>query len=94
MTAVEIIEELKKVDGVYETYQVISTFQFFRKAKNGNNQTVTVEIFDAGQNSDPHFRYHCSAISDDGRSATCNPDSSIENALSCMHWEHLDWEER
>jgi hypothetical protein len=90
MKAAEIIEKLKEVDGVFEIYEVLSTFQFCRNAKNGNTQTVTLEILDSGLNSDPNLRYHCFARSDDGRTATCNPDSSIESALMCMHWEHLD----
>jgi hypothetical protein len=90
MTTTEIIERLTEVDGVFEVYQVLSIFQFLRNAKNGNTQTVTVKILDAGQNIDPNFRYQCFATSDDGRTATGNPDSSIEDALTCMHWEHLD----
>lgn len=90
MTETEIIEELKKVDGVFETYHVLSTFKFHRKVKDGNVQTVTVEVLDAGPNSKQDLRYHCFATADDGRTATGNPDSSIEYALMNMHWEHLD----
>ena len=92
MTPAEIIKYLKTIDGVYETYQIISTFQFHRKTQNGESQTVTVEILDAGPNSDKNYRYHCFARANDGRIAAGNPDFSVQSALSCMHWEHLDWE--
>lgn len=90
MTPAEIIEYLQTIDGVYDTYQIISKFQFHRRAKNGESQIVTVEILDAGPNSNKHYRYHCFARANDGRIAAGNPDSSVQNALSCMHWEYLD----
>jgi hypothetical protein len=80
----EIIDELKRIDGVFEAYQVLSTYQFIRNAKSGNIQTVTVDMLDAGQSVDPNLRYHCVARSDDGRTATGNPDSSIEDVLISM----------
>lgn len=91
MTEEEIIEELKKVDGAFEVYYVVSQFKFLRKTESDNTQEVSVEILDAGPNANPNLRYHCTARADDGRTATGNPDSSIEHALMNMHWEHLDW---
>lgn len=90
MTDQEIIEELAKVDGVYEVYRVISRFTLHRNAKDGNMQEITVEIFDRGSSAEPLRRYHVFARSNDGRTATGNPDSSVEMALMHMHWEHLD----
>jgi hypothetical protein len=91
MTEAEIIEKLKEVDGAHEVYHVISRFTLLRRTDDGNNQEVTVEILDAGPNANQNLRYHCMAKADDGRSATGNPDSSIEFALMNVHWEHLDW---
>lgn len=90
MTEAEIIENLKKISGVCETYRVIGSYKFVRNSKNGNTQTVQVDIFDAGEDADPAMRYHCSAKADDGTSAAGNPDKSVRWALSNMHWEYLD----
>lgn len=91
MTEAEIIEKLAQVDGVSEVYHVVSTFKFYRKNKAGDVQRVIVQILDAGPKSKEHMQYHCFAKADDGRTATGNPDSSIESALSNVHWEHLDY---
>lgn len=91
MTDQEIIEELAKIDGVFEVYQVVSRFQLHRNAKDGNVQEITVEVFDAGLTANEAMRYHVFARANDGRTATGNPDSSIEMALMHMHWEHLDF---
>jgi hypothetical protein len=92
MTEEEIVENLKKVDGASEVYHVVSRFVLLRKTNDDNDQEVTVEILDAGPHANQNLRYHCMAKADDGRTATGNPDSSIELALMNMHWEHLDWE--
>lgn len=91
MTEAEIIGKLAQVNGVFEVYHVISTFKFYRKNKAGGVQEVTVQILDAGPESKEHMQYHCFAKADDGRTATGNPDLSIERALSNVHWEHLDY---
>jgi hypothetical protein len=91
MSEEEIIEELKKVDGAFEVYGVVSRFKFYRRIEGDKTQEVSVEVLDAGPNANPSLRYHCMASADDGRTATGNPDSSIEYALMNMHWEHLDW---
>lgn len=91
MTEAEIIEKLKKVDGAFAAYHVISRFIFLRNAKDGHIQEVSVEILDAGPDANPSMRFHCRVRDDDGRTAAGNPDSSIEYALMHMHWEQLDW---
>lgn len=88
MNPERIIEMLREVDGTSEVYQVVARFKLHRKTKEGKTQQVTVEIFDAGPDS--LGRYCCVATADDGRKATCNPDTSIEYVLMQMHWHDLD----
>jgi hypothetical protein len=85
----EIINRLKKATGAFEVYHKTS-FQCFRTAKDGSVQDVTVEIWDGGPDIDPNLRYTCIAKTTDGRSATGNPDYSIEAVLSTVHWGDLD----
>lgn len=65
-------------------------FNFCRDAKYSHNQEVSFEILDAGPNVDPRLRYLCVAKANDEKTATGNPDSSIEFALENIHWIHLD----
>ena len=91
MTDLEIIAELRNIKGVFEAYQVISRFMLYRHAENENVQEISVELLDAGPTARPGMRYHFFARTDDGRTATGNPDSTIEGALDNVHWEHLDY---
>jgi hypothetical protein len=86
-----IIGRLKKVTGSYEVHHKTS-FQCFRRAKDGSDQDVTVEIWDAGPDVNPNLRYTCVAKAVDGRSATGNPDFSIDAVLTHVHWSELDAE--
>ena len=88
MTPENIIEKLKELDGVSEVYHIVSTFKLYRTTKKGGTQKVTVEILDAGANVSE--RYHCWVTSDDGKTATGNPQSSIGYALMTTHWDDLD----
>ena len=88
MTPENIIEKLKQLEGVFEVYQVVSTFKLHRRAEDGESQEVTVEILDAGPTVSE--RYSCRAISNDGRTATGNPQTSIEYAMMHTHWHDLD----
>ncbi len=81
------IAELKKVAGIFEAYHATS-FKCYRNKKAGGVQEVLVEILDAG--SDNSQRYHCTATTDDGRSATGNPAPSIDVVLATLHWGDLD----
>ena len=58
-----------------------ASFRCFRKDNNGNTQEVEVEILDAGPD-DPELRYHCTAKSEDGKTATGNPASIIPRAFA------------
>ncbi|KPL87568.1 hypothetical protein [Herpetosiphon geysericola] len=85
-----LFTELANVNGVFEVARVLETFELVRNAKDGRVQCVTVQILDNGTRANPHYRYGCFATADDGRTATGNPDESIEMAIKLMHWEHLD----
>jgi hypothetical protein len=89
MLEVEIISYLKKLTGSSEVYHKTS-FECYRKAKDGTEQEVLVEILDGGTDVDPQRRYHCSATTKDGKMATGNPAESIEVVLSLVHWDELD----
>jgi len=80
---------LSKRGGVYELYHV-STFKGHRKARNGEDHLVTVEVWDAGPNQNNH-RYFVEVRDEDaGTTATGNPESTIERALDMTHWAELD----
>jgi hypothetical protein len=90
MSEAEIINHLKSVAGFFEIYHKTS-FECYRKAKDGSEQEVLVEILDGGTDVDPQRRYHCSATTKDGgKMATGNPAASIEVVLSLVHWDDLD----
>lgn len=90
MSEAEIINHLKKVSGFLEVYHKTS-FECSRKAKDGSEQEVLVEILDAGPDVEkPQLRYQCVATTKDGKIATGNPADSIDVALSIVHWHDLD----
>jgi hypothetical protein len=80
---------LSNIPGVSEVYHV-TEFQVYREAKDGHIQTVSVKILDAGPDTEHGLRYHCYATTDDGKSATGNPDKTIEVTLALVHWGDLD----
>ena len=90
MSASEIINALKGLSGVkfFEVYKK-STFKCHRNKKNGDVQTVTVDVFDGGAEAGEN-RYHCVATSDDGAEATGNPAGTIEVVFATLHWNKLD----
>jgi len=84
----ETINRLKKYDDFDEVYHKIS-FQCLR-TKNGKNQTVDVDIFDAGPDVHQPARYYCVATLEDGKKAYGNPASTMKQAASIVHWDELD----
>jgi len=87
MPGPEILPELARVAGAFEAYHV-STYQMYRRTKDGRDVEVTIRILDAGPGSPA--RYHVHAKSADGKTATGNPDSNLVVALSIVHWYKLD----
>lgn len=84
----EIINRLKKHANISEVHHKTS-FHCYHTDKNGNTQEVEVDILDAGPD-DPQLRYHCTARSEDGKTATGNPASSLDVLLMGLHWYDLD----
>lgn len=88
MDPFETVAHLQKVAGFFEVYHV-TTFTCFRERRDGGGtQEVTVSILDAGP-SKPDLRYHVSAKSNDGKSATGNPAERLDVALALVHWGDL-----
>ncbi len=77
MNPIATIEEIKQVAGFYEVYHK-STFEGYRVGKDGEPQRVTIEILDAGLGV-PGKRYHCKAISEDGKKATGNAGATVRD---------------
>lgn len=88
MNETEIIKRLKEVVGFFKVYHKTS-FEGWRRAKNGTEQRVTVDILDAGPEAGG-LRYACHATSEDGKMATGNNGPSIDVVLSTVHWHDLD----
>lgn len=89
MDAIEVINYLNKPSGprFFEVYEK-TTFQCHRYKKNGDVQTVTVDVFDSGVEGE--HRYYCIATGNDGSRASGNPASAIEIMLQIVHWGDLD----
>jgi hypothetical protein len=86
-----MLERLKRVPALRdsELFQV-TTFHAHRTRKDGILQEVTIEILDAGESADPRYRFQCNARGDDGRSATGNPEATVDTVISVVHWAELD----
>ena len=74
---------LKETIGVFEMYQAC-TFKMYRKTKGGGVQELTVEVWDAGPQE--LSRYHVIATAKDGRAASGNAGSTIQEAIAFVHW--------
>lgn len=89
MDSAEIIDCLKDKAGISEVHYCRS-FKCFRNLKEGGVQELLVEVLDMGPQH-PKTRYSVVATSiDTGRTATGNPDSSVEAAIAMVHWWDLD----
>jgi hypothetical protein len=88
MPGVEILDTLKSVLGAFEAH-LRTEYIVYRHKRGGGVQEVRVEVLDAGPSMGP-VRFHVSAKSDDGRTATGNPAESLEIALATVHWGDLD----
>lgn len=54
------------------------------------HRLVTVVIHDRGPNAPAPLRYHATAQTEDGATATGNPAESIQTVLATLHWDKLD----
>ena len=90
MDPIEILEKLKALPMLASaSFYHRTTFECHRTDKQGQDQVVTVTILDAGPGAG-RPRYHCEATTPDGRSATGNPDDSLQVLLATVHWWELD----
>jgi hypothetical protein len=84
-------------EGAYEVSRV-RTFKAFRRGNDGKIRELTVEVSDAGPNSDnPELRFNCIVRIGDGESvpdidsiATGNGGRTLDDALSRVHWHKLN----
>ncbi len=88
MNEEDIMKQLKKEAGFFEIYHKTSFWGYRRNAK-GEDQTVAVDILDMGSGTGDN-RYSCVATTEDGKMATGNPASSIDVAISIVHWQEFD----
>jgi len=88
MNEAEIIKRLKEDAGFFEVSHKTS-FEGWRKAKNGTHQEVIVDILDSGPEAGD-LRYACVATSKDGKVAKGNEGPSIDVVLATVHWQELD----
>ena len=84
----DVMKQLKKYARFFEIYHKTSFCGYRRKA-NGEEQEVSVDIRDRGSEAG-NSRYSCVATTNDGKMATGNSASSIEEAISFVHWWELD----
>ena len=80
------LAKLKEATGAAEAYQVW-TFRLYRRTQEGRPQNVNVTVLDAGPEAPNRYSIHAEA--EDGRSASGNPDESLDAALAAVHWTDL-----
>ena len=78
---------LQKHKAIHGLTQVVETVKGYREKKDGTDQAITVEIHDSKESSN---RYTCVVTSKEGKVATGNPASTIQEAIAFVHWENLD----
>jgi hypothetical protein len=85
----QISKTMRSLGKVFETYHV-TRFQGYRKAANGEDRKVSIEILDAGPNQ-PTTRYTAIVTDlENRRYATGNGAGSVDQALMIIHWADLD----
>ena len=85
-----VMKQLKKYAGFFEVHHKTS-FLFFSVCFSPVSQEreVSVDVFDRGSEAG-NSRYSCSVTPEDGEMVTGNSASSIEEAISVVHWWELD----
>ncbi len=83
----EILFRLKNAGSFFELYEV-TTFMGYRNDTQGNVCAVEIKVFDSGEPGSK--RYHVIAEDEHGRIATGNPASTIDEAITFVHWFDLD----
>jgi hypothetical protein len=85
----EIMSFLKGIADISDVAHK-TTFRCFRKAKDGTEQELIVDVYDHGTTVDSGVRYYCRATSENGNTAHGNSAKSVEEALAILHWSELD----
>ncbi len=88
MDSSEIRRSLEKWGHLDEVAEV-KFFEGYRKNGKGETVEVTVKIVDLGPTY-PQQRYNCVASTENGQKATGNGSSSVGDAISMVHWNHLN----
>ncbi len=87
MDSNEIRRSLEKW-GHLDDLAEVKLFEGCRKNEKGESVEVTVKILDLGP-SNPQYRYNCIASTGSGQEALGNGSSSIDDAISIVHWNEL-----
>lgn len=95
MTDDEMLEAVRKASGAFETYR-LHHFKIWRKTPvNGGQRELSVTIYDAGP--DEAMNRYMVEVRDaeptgevDPPFSLGNPDSTIQHALSNVHWNEFD----
>ena len=82
----EVLKELMKASQSFESYSV-QRFLLYRKTKSGETQRVDIEVLDAGEEQANRFSIH--AHTQDGKTASGNPNKSLSAAIALVHWGNL-----
>lgn len=88
-TRAVLIKRLLELTDFFEVYHE-TVFRCFRKGKSGQNEEVTVTLYDAGKTVHPDQRYTCVARSSSGATATGNASRYADSAVENVRWSDLD----
>lgn len=79
------LADIEDISGAFECYEVVRTFEVWRRNKNGDIRQVRIEL-QLGADG----KYSVSAEDEEGRTATGNPWPDPHVALTLVHWHDLD----
>jgi len=82
----EVLKLLMEASRSFEGYSV-QQFMMYRETKSGSTQRVDVDVLDAGEAEANRYSIH--ARSDDGKTASGNPDKDLGVAIAMVHWGNL-----
>lgn len=83
---IQLLKDHANIDEVAEMH----FFEGHRINKKGERQEVTIKIGDMGKSINPNLRYYCVAKSENGKEATGNSGSTIEEVIATVQWNELD----
>jgi hypothetical protein len=84
-----VLATLRKAPGVFEA-QRRREYLLYRNLPSGDVQKVIVEILDKGAHQSSPNRFHCTARTENGKSASGNPEPTAYQAVAGVHWWNLD----